>query len=202
MIGIIDYATGNLRSVENALMRLGTDYTIVRTPNEIASCDGVLLPGVGEARWAMEHLQLNGLDKVIPALKCPVLGICLGMQVLCRFSEEGDTPCLELFDTNLELMEPSYTNNAERIKVPHIGWNTLNSLKGPLFEGLTDGVYVYFVHSYAAALGADTIAVTIHGKPFSAALQKDNFYGCQFHPEKSGVAGARILSNFIALCQK
>ncbi len=196
MIGIVDYKTGNLRSVENALARLQAPCKMVCDPDDLAGCDGVLLPGVGEARWAMEQLMLSGLDKVIPVLDCPVLGICLGMQVLCSHSQEGDTACLGVFSQEVRRMYP-----AEGIKIPHMGWNTLETVNGPLFEGLTEGVYMYFVHSYAVDPGPCTVAVTRHGSPLSAALQYRNFFGCQFHPEKSGLAGERVLSNFLNLCQ-
>lgn len=209
MVGIVDYGTGNLRSVENALARLQTPYAIVSQADRLLRCDGVLLPGVGDARWAMDRLKQSGLDVVIPSLTCPVLGICLGMQLLCAYSEEGDTQGLGVFTHQVRYMKgPSgaasdaSNNPSPRIKIPHVGWNTLSALKGPLFEGIPDGTYMYFVHSYAADQGLCTAAVTTHGTVFSAALQKELFFGCQFHPEKSGAAGARLLSNFIALCQK
>ena len=196
MIAIIDYDTGNLRSVCNALDRIGACYVLTDDPQVISQADRVLLPGVGEASSAMAKLQERGLCDVIRNLRVPVLGICVGMQLMCRHSEEGDVDCLGIFDAPVCRFraEPS-----KGVKVPHMGWNALSDLRTGLVEGLSDGDFVYFVHSYAAAVCRDTIAVSDNGRRFSAALQRDNFYGVQFHPEKSGDIGERILRNFMSL---
>ena len=171
---IIDYGTGNLRSVENALKRLGAEYTVTADAADIRSADRVILPGVGEASFAMDRLRESGLDKVIQSLKQPVLGICIGMQILCSSSEEG------------------------ALKIPEMGWNSISiKTQSPLFRDIPDDSYVYYVHSFAPDICNDTIAVTEYGRPFSAALARDNFFGTQFHPEKSGSIGQRILENFL-----
>ena len=194
MITIIDYDTGNLRSVMNAFDRLGAGYRLSSSPAEIASAEKVLLPGVGEARTAMEKLRERGLAEVVRSLTQPVLGICLGMQLLCARSEERDTECLGIFDNTVRrLTVPA------GMKVPHMGWNTVHALKSPLYAGVEEESYVYFVHSYAAEVNGDTIAVADYGVPFSASLGRGNFFGAQFHPEKSGAAGERILKNFLGL---
>lgn len=196
MIAIIDYDTGNLRSVCNALDRIGAEYVLTDDPAVIARADRVLLPGVGEASSAMQKLQERGLCEVIKALKVPVLGICIGMQLMCRHSEEGNVDCLGIFDAQVQKFE---ADPSQGVKVPHMGWNSITDLKTPLFEGLADGGFVYFVHSFAADVCEDTIAVSENGRRFSAALRKGNFYGAQFHPEKSGDVGERILKNFMNL---
>ena len=196
MIAIIDYDTGNLRSVCNALDRIGAEYVLTDDPKVIAQADRVLLPGVGEASSAMQKLQERGLCDVIKSLKVPVLGICIGMQLMCRHSQEGDVDCLGIFDADVCRFEPDL---AAGVKVPHMGWNAVTDLKTGLFEGLEDGEFVYFVHSYAASVCEDTIAVSDNGRKFSAAMRKGNFYGAQFHPEKSGDVGERILRNFMNL---
>ena len=196
MIAIIDYDTGNLRSVCNALDRIGAEYVLTDDPKVIARADRVLLPGVGEASSAMQKLQERGLCDVIKSLKVPVLGICIGMQLMCRHSQEGDVDCLGIFDADVCRFEPDL---AAGVKVPHMGWNAVTDLKTGLFEGLEDGEFVYFVHSYAASVCEDTIAVSDNGRKFSAAMRRDNFYGAQFHPEKSGYVGERILRNFMNL---
>ena len=193
MIAIIDYDTGNLRSVANALGRLGAEYRITSRPEEIRSADRVLLPGVGEASRAMDKLRERGLVETIRSLTQPVLGICIGVQLLCRSSEEGDTQCLGIFDNEVKRLD------APGLKVPHMGWDSIERLGSGLFEGMTEGEYVYYVHSYAPTVNADTIATTTYGETFSAAIRRDNFYGTQFHPEKSASAGERILKNFLAL---
>ena len=195
MIAIIDYEAGNIRSVENALERLGADYLLTADPERIAQADHVILPGVGEAAAAMRSLRSRGLDRLIPTLRQPVLGICIGLQLMCRHSEEGDTPCLGVFDHAVRRLadEPG-------LKIPHIGWNTVEAVSSPLLDGLGAGTWFYFVHSYAAGPGPDTQAETRYGtQAFSAVLGRDNFYGTQFHPEKSGSVGERLLKNFIAL---
>lgn len=194
MIAIVDYRMGNLRSVENALARLGAEYQVTSDPEVIRAASKVLLPGVGNAAEAMRNLRSAGLVDVIRSIRRPVLGICIGMQVLCRHSEEGDTECIGIFDADVRRFEPE-----DGLKVPHMGWNTIHNLDSKLFKGIDGGAYVYFVHSYRPGLCSDTIATCTHGGMFSAALKYENFYGTQFHPEKSGDVGERILANFLAL---
>lgn len=194
MIAIVDYKMGNLRSVENALKRLGAEFCVTADPVVIRSADRVLLPGVGNAAEAMENLRKAGLVEVIRSLRRPVLGICVGMQVMCRHSEEGDVECLNIFDARVKRFVP-----APDVKVPHMGWNRIGNLESKLFKGLDGGSYVYFVHSYYPELCPDTIATSHHGVMFSAALKYENFYGTQFHPEKSGDVGERIIENFLKL---
>ena len=193
MIAVIDYDTGNIRSVANALGRLGADYCITADPAEIRAADRVLLPGVGEASSAMQKLRERGLVELIRSLTQPVLGICIGVQLLCRHSEEGDTACIGVFDNEVRRFRD------QGLKIPHMGWDSITELRGPLFEGINEGDYVYFVHSYSPTVGPDTIATTTYGETFSAAIRKDNFYGTQFHPEKSAAIGERILQNFLKL---
>lgn len=194
MIAIIDYKMGNLRSVENALRRLGAEFTVTADAATIASADHVILPGVGNAARAMDNLRAAGLPDVIRSLRRPVLGICVGLQVMCRDSEEGDTPCLGIFDSHVRRF-----STADGLKVPHVGWNQVGNLESKLLRSLKGGSYVYYVHSYRADLCPDTIATTNYGGLFSAALKYENFYGTQFHPEKSGDVGEQILRNFLNL---
>lgn len=194
MIAIIDYKMGNLRSVENALRRLGAEFTVTADAATIASADRVILPGVGNAARAMDNLRTAGLPDVIRSLRRPVLGICVGLQVMCRDSEEGDTPCLGIFDSHVRRF-----STADGLKVPHVGWNQIGNLESKLLRSLKGGSYVYYVHSYRADLCPDTIATTNYGGLFSAALKYENFYGTQFHPEKSGDVGEQILRNFLNL---
>ena len=194
MIAILDYKMGNLRSVENALKRLGAEFTVTDDADVIRSADKVLMPGVGNAAEAMENLRSASLVDVVRSLRRPVLGICVGMQVMCRHSEEGDVDCLNLFDARVKRFEPSAV-----LKVPHMGWNRIGNLESKLFKGIDGGEYVYFVHSYYPELCSDTIATSRHGVMFSAALKYENFYGTQFHPEKSGDVGERIIENFLRL---
>ena len=197
MIAIIDYKTGNLRSVENALKRLGAEWTLTADIEEIRRADKVLLPGVGHAGEAISRLRESGLVDVIKRLRHPVLGICVGMQVMCRHTAEGDAEGMGLFDTRVRRFQPK-----EGDKVPHMGWNSINNLESKLFKDIAAGSYVYYVHSYRADLCPDTIATTRYGcqgEMFSAALKYENFYGTQFHPEKSGDLGERILQNFLNL---
>ena len=194
MIAIVDYKMGNLRSVENALRRLGAEFTVTADADVIRRADRVLLPGVGNAAEAMENLREADLVDVIRSLRQPVLGICVGMQVMCRHSEEGDVDCLGIFDARVKRFEP-----APDVKVPHMGWNRINNLDSKLFKGLERGSYVYFVHSFYPELCPDTIATSKHGVMFSAALKYENFYGTQFHPEKSGDVGECIIANFLRL---
>lgn len=194
MIAIVDYKMGNLRSVENALRRLGADFVVTADADVIRRADKVLLPGVGNAAEAMENLRAADLVDVIRSLRQPVLGICVGMQVMCRHSEEGDVDCLGIFDARVKRFVP-----APEVKVPHMGWNRIGNLETKLFKDLDGGSYVYFVHSYYPELCPDTIATATHGVMFSAALKYENFYGTQFHPEKSGDVGERIIANFLKL---
>lgn len=194
MIAVIDYDTGNLCSVANALGRLGAEYKITSSEEEIRSAERVLLPGVGEASSAMARLREHGLPEVIRSLRQPVLGICIGVQLLCRRSEEGDTQCLGIFENEVRKF-----NSRTGLKVPHMGWNSIENLHSPLFDGIEEGAYIYYVHSYAPTINADTIATTTYGTAFSAAIRRDNFFGTQFHPEKSASVGERILKNFLEL---
>ena len=189
---IINYNAGNVQSVTYALQRLGVEPVLSDDAAVILSADRVIFPGVGEASTAMSFLKAKGLDKVIKGLKQPVFGVCLGLQLMCKHSEENDTECLGIFDLEVKKFAP-------KLKVPQMGWNTLTDMKSPLFDGIGPDSYVYFVHSYYAELSEDTIATTDYVNPFSAALHKDNFYALQAHPEKSGKVGARILENFLKL---
>lgn len=195
MIAIVDYGCGNLRSVENALDRLGCEYKLTADPAEIRSADRVILPGVGNAAEAMGKLRDRGLDTVVKSLRRPVLGICVGLQIMCRDSEEGNVECLGIFDSHVRRFVPE-----KDAKVPHVGWNTIGNLTGKLFKEMKGGSFVYFVHSFYPTLCQDTVATCRHGKTlFSAALRYENFYGTQFHPEKSGDIGEQILKNFLAI---
>nr|WP_195458732.1 imidazole glycerol phosphate synthase subunit HisH [Alistipes sp. D31t1_170403_E11] len=198
MIAVVDYATGNLRSVADALRRAGAEFTLTADPAVLRRADRVILPGVGEASSAMSKLRERGLDTVIPTLTQPVLGICIGMQLMCLSSEEGDARCMGIFPARV-LRLPSVTPGGAQLKVPHVGWDTISGLSTPLFRDLAEDTYIYYVHSFAAEPCAATIATTDYGRPFSAALARNNFFGTQFHPEKSGSAGARILQNFLTL---
>jgi glutamine amidotransferase len=189
---IVDYNAGNVRSVYYALQRLGVEAEITDNHKKIKAADKVIFPGVGEAGSTMKHLQSKGLDSLIRELKQPVLGICLGMQLLCSFSEEGSTHCLNIFPNTVKLFQGDE-------KVPHVGWNSISELKGDLFKGVPENSYVYFVHSYYVEVLDDTVAVCNYMQNFSAAIQKDNFYAVQFHPEKSGETGSLILKNFIEI---
>jgi len=192
---IIKYNAGNICSVDYALKRLGVDAEISADPAVIRSADKVIFPGVGEAETTMEHLKATGLDKLIKELKQPVLGICLGMQLMCSHSEEGNADCLGIFDVDVKRFIPKRHED----KVPHMGWNTIAQTNSALFNGFDKDEYVYFVHSYYVPVNEHTAAVTDYIHPFSAALHKDNFYATLFHPEKSGGVGERILKNFLAL---
>ncbi|PKQ68714.1 imidazole glycerol phosphate synthase subunit HisH [Labilibaculum manganireducens] len=191
-IVIIDYDAGNIQSVKYAFERLGITPVVSNDEEVIRSADKVIFPGVGEAAWAMNSLRKNGLDQLIPQLTQPVLGICLGMQLMCESSEESNTKGLGIFPLQVK----RFTN--ER-KVPHMGWNQLEELKGSLFKGVSEMEFAYFVHSYYVPCSEETVASCDYILNFSASLQKDNFYACQFHPEKSGEVGVRILENFINL---
>jgi glutamine amidotransferase len=189
---IIKYNAGNIHSVYLALKRLGIEAVVTDNVDEINAADKVIFPGVGEASSAMNYLKNAGLDKIIPELRQPFLGICLGLQLLCNHSEENDTECLKVFNESVKRFPPEN-------KVPHMGWNCIEFKDDGLFHGIKQLSYVYFVHSYYAETGSDTIAETEYILPFSAALKKDNFYAVQFHPEKSSKVGAQILRNFIEL---
>lgn len=194
VIAIIQYNAGNVQSVQYALQRLGAESVITDDVRLLQSADKVIFPGVGHAASAMEYLRSRKLDAAIKALAQPVLGICLGLQLMCAFSEEGSTECLGIFKEQVKLFQPV---NGE--KVPQIGWNSIDDFQSELFAGLKRGAFVYSVHSYYAALGSETVATADYIHPYSAALQKNNFYAVQFHPEKSGAAGETILKNFITL---
>ena len=207
---IIRYNAGNVRSVTCALERLGVTPVVTDDPETIIGARRVIFPGVGEASSAMGYLKQQGLDRLIQSLTQPFLGICLGMQLMCRWSEESDTTCLGLFEEDVKLFRPRTYGDAstggsegavrKRLKVPHMGWNTLFDLRGPLFQGISAHEdYVYFVHSFYAALGEGTAAASDYGIPFSAGLERYNYFGVQFHPEKSGPVGERILQNFLVL---
>lgn len=191
-IAVIKYNAGNILSVLNALKRLGVEGILSEDPATIGSADKVIFPGVGEASHTMQYLKERKMDLLIRDLKQPVLGICLGMQLMCSHSEEGNTECLGIFSERVRCFEGP-------AKVPHMGWNTVDELKGPVFKGYSGQEYMYFVHSYYVPTGPDTTAVTEYMGSFSSALGKDNFLGTQFHPEKSGPAGERLLQNFIEL---
>jgi glutamine amidotransferase len=191
-VAIIKYNAGNIRSVDHALKRLGVDAEITDDPGTILSAQKVIFPGVGEAATTMAYLHERGLDRLIASLTMPVLGICLGQQLMCKRSEEGDTPCIGIFDQVVKRFPKG-------LKVPHMGWNSLDTATGSLFDEEHTGAYLYFVHSYYVPIGDNTVAETEYMVPFSAALEKDNFFATQFHPEKSGEPGERILSNFLKL---
>ena len=189
---IIDYGAGNIKSIQFAFKRFGVNAILSSNIDEIKTADKVIFPGVGEASSAMKMLQESGLDKIIPTLKQPVLGICLGMQLMCNFSEEGNTKGLGIFDVVIKRF-----SNA--VKVPQVGWNTISKLKSDLFTGVKEKEFMYLVHSFYAENCKESIATTAYEIEYAAALQNDNFYGVQFHPEKSGLEGERILKNFLEL---
>ena len=191
-IAIIDYGAGNVQSVLFALERLGFEGIVTNDWNVIKKADKVIFPGVGEASSAMKMLVNSGLDVLIPTLKQPVLGICLGMQLMCKHSEEGNTNGLGIFDVNV-------VKFSNEVKVPQMGWNTIYNLKSPLFDGIKENEFMYLVHSFYAPLSENTIATTNYEQEYSTAIQRDNFFGVQFHPEKSGVFGEQILKNFLQL---
>lgn len=193
-VAIVKYNAGNVYSVVNALKRLGIDPLLTDDAEQLMKADRVLFPGQGEASGAMEYLKARRLDEVIRNLKQPVLGICIGQQLLCRHSEEGDTDCIGIFDAEVKRFLPTRHED----KVPCMGWNRLYDTKSPLMQGL-EGEYVYFVHSYYVPMCQETIATADYILPYSAAMHKDNFYTCQFHPEKSGKVGEQIIKNFFAL---
>lgn len=194
-VSIIKYNAGNICSVDYALRRLGIEATVTSDHETLLKSDKIIFPGVGEAHTTRHYLQQTGLDLLIPRLKQPVLGICLGMQLMCKHSEEGNTPGLHIFDADVIRFRP----NTTACKVPHMGWNTIRHSENKLFADIPNDAYVYFVHSFYVPLTPYTIAQTDYILPFSAVLQKDNFYATQFHPEKSGEIGTTILKNFLNL---
>jgi len=200
-VAIIKYNAGNIQSVDYALKRLGVEASVTANPAEIRAADRVIFPGVGEASTTMAYLRKHKLDELIVDLKQPVLGICLGLQLMCRHSEENDVACLGIFEETVRKFELNQ-NLLPDMKIPHMGWNTISNIKSDLFDASLEAQYCYFVHSYYATMGADTVATSNYPTPFSAALQKDNFYAVQFHPEKSGNIGARILENFLNLSDR
>ncbi len=191
-IVIINYGAGNIQSILFAIERLGYSAVLTNNPDEIQQADKVIFPGVGEASYAMQKLKESGLDSLIPTLNQPVLGICLGMQLMCHHSEEGNTDGLGIFDANVI----RFSNN---VKVPQMGWNQIYNLKSSLFQGINDNEYMYLVHSYYVPNCKEAIATTNYDLEYASALQKNNFYGTQFHPEKSGDVGEQILANFLKL---
>ena len=193
-IVIIKYNAGNIQSVLFALERIGAEALVTDDPDLISTADKIIFPGVGEARSAMNYLKEKRLDLVIQNLQQPVLGICLGMQLLCAHSEENDTQCLGLFSERVKKFDPAWRNS---LKVPQTGWNNIYDLNSLLFDGVPEYSYCYFVHGYYAGIGETTIAKTDYVQPYSSALHNNNFYGVQFHPEKSAEVGERILKNFI-----
>lgn len=194
-VAVVKYNAGNIHSVDCALKRLGIEAVITADKEALRSADKVIFPGVGEAETTMNHLKANGMDELIKNLRQPVLGICLGMQLMCRYSEEGTVDCLGIFDTEVKRFVPQKHED----KVPHMGWNTIGKTNSGLFKGFAQEEFVYFVHSFYVPVSEFTAAETDYILPFSAALHKDNFYATQFHPEKSGAVGERILRNFLDL---
>lgn len=193
MIAVIKYNAGNIFSVEHAFKRLGADIVVTSDKSVIRKADKVIFPGVGEAASTMAHLRKTGLDNLIVNLTQPVLGICLGMQLMCKHSEEGNADCMRIFDADVKRFVPIKHEN----KIPHMGWNTITGVNSLLFDLSLENQYVYFVHSYYVGLCEHTAASTDYIHPFSSALHKDNFYATQFHPEKSGDIGEKILTNFL-----
>ena len=194
-IAIVKYNAGNIYSVVNALRRMGIEPLLTDDAEQLRKADRVLFPGQGHAGEAMDYLKTRGLDQVIRDLKQPVFGICVGQQLLCKHSEEGDTDCIGIFDAEVKRFQPQRHED----KVPCMGWNQLYDIKSPLYKDLNDGDYVYFVHSFYVPVCAETIATADYILPYSASMHKDNFYTCQFHPEKSGKVGEQILKNFLEL---
>lgn len=198
-LAIVKYNAGNIQSVLYALERIGANAIVTDDHSALRAAEKVIFPGVGEASSAMRYLEERGLDTVIKNLQQPVLGICLGMQLMCAYSEENDTTCLGIFEEKVKLFKPAATSTKEVLKIPQIGWNNIYDLKTDLFRGVAENSYCYFVHGYYAALGDHTIATTDYVQPYSSGLNRDNFYGVQFHPEKSAKVGEQIITNFLRL---
>ena len=194
-IAVVDYNAGNIYSVVYALKRLGVNPVVTADKVILEAADKVIFPGVGEAKTTMEHLKKHQLDQLIVDLRQPVLGVCLGMQLMCQFSEEGNVDCLGIFDVPVL----KFQSKKQEDKVPHMGWNTLSNLKSDLYKNIAEEEFVYFVHSYYVPINGHTIAKTDYIQSFSASLHKNNFYATQFHPEKSGSVGEKILQNFLSL---
>ena len=191
-VAIVDYGVGNIKSIQHSLDRIGVNHTYTMDKEEIISAEKVVFPGVGDASYAMKQLKKQNLDKLIPNLKQPFLGICLGMQLMCNYSEEGDTSCLGIINTSVKKF------NSNNNKIPQIGWNNIKNLKTDLFKGITENEFMYFVHTYFVPKSTYTISESSYGLNYSSAINKDNFYGTQFHPEKSGLIGEKIIKNFIS----
>lgn len=192
-VAIVKYNAGNIASVQNALGRLGVASDVTDDADILVRADKVIFPGVGEASTALQYLRERSLDTVIRSLTQPVLGICLGMQLLCSYSEENDTDCLGIFPNKVKRFV------SDGLKIPHMGWNTIFGLRQPMFDGVDENSYVYFVHGYYVEMSAEATAICSYGSDFAAAIQHENFYAVQFHPEKSGASGERILDNFLNL---
>ena len=191
-VAIVDYGVGNIKSIQHSLDRIGVNHIYTMVPEKIISAEKVIFPGVGDASYAMKQLKNQNLDKLIPNLKQPFLGICLGMQLMCNYSEEGDTSCLGIINTRAKKF------NSNNNKIPQIGWNNIKNLKTNLFKGITENEFMYFVHTYFVPKSTYTISESSYGLNYSSAINKDNFYGTQFHPEKSGLIGEKIIKNFIS----
>ena len=191
-VAIVDYGVGNIKSIQHSLDRIGVNHIYTTAQEEIISAEKVIFPGVGDASYAMKQLKNQNLDKLIPNLKQPFLGICLGMQLMCNYSEEGDTSCLGIINTRVKKF------NSNNNKIPQIGWNNIKNLKTNLFKGITENEFMYFVHTYFVPKSTYTISESSYGLNYSSAINKDNFYGTQFHPEKSGLIGEKIIKNFIS----
>jgi len=191
-VAIVDYGVGNIKSIQHSLDRIGVNHKYTKDKEEIISAEKVVFPGVGDASYAMKQLKNQNLDKLIPNLKQPFLGICLGMQLMCNYSEEGDTSCLGIINTRVKKF------NSNNNKIPQIGWNNIKNLKTNLFKGITENEFMYFVHTYFVPKSTYTISESLYGLNYSSAINKDNFYGTQFHPEKSGLIGEKIIKNFIS----
>ncbi len=191
-VAIVDYGVGNIKSIQHSLDRIGVNHTYTMDKEKIISAEKVVFPGVGDASYAMKQLKNQNLDKLIPNLKQPFLGICLGMQLMCNYSEEGDTSCLGIINTRVKKF------NSNNNKIPQIGWNNIKNLKTNLFKGITENEFMYFVHTYFVPKSTYTISESSYGLNYSSAINKDNFYGTQFHPEKSGLIGEKIIKNFVS----
>ena len=191
-VAIVDYGVGNIKSIQHSLDRIGVNHVYTMDPEIIFSAEKVIFPGVGDASYAMKKLKNNNLDKLIPNLKQPLLGICLGMQLMCTYSEEGDTSCLGIIDADVKKF------NSNKNKIPQIGWNNIKNLKTNLFKGVYENEFMYMVHTYYVPKSRFTISESLYGLTYSSAINKDNFYGTQFHPEKSGLIGEKIIKNFIS----